>query len=305
MEKRKVTMKDVAREAGVSTATVSYVLNYSEKEKISHDTRLKVFAAVKKMGYVPNMTAKSLAGKSSHLLGIIIDLNEKNKKSKLFQYYDIMNEIQRNMHKLGYDAVILSTKDMEKDFEVVSKRSLDGVFIIGMGESQLREITRGYYVPVVIVDGYLDDDLFFKVLPDYRAVFRKAKDLLDSDNVYLVIEEYSSHLLDQIISEEIGMENVFINRPDTCLEKFLLDHKNQKGIIMGEILGIQMERFIENENFIVVASGENHSMLLESTQRIVISNKEKAEWAVKIMETLLKLEAIDEVPKSIYIEPRT
>ena len=101
MEKRKVTMKDVAREAGVSTATVSYVLNYSEKEKISHDTRLKVFAAVKKMGYVPNMTAKSLAGKSSHLLGIIIDLNEKNKKSKLFQYYDIMNEIQRNMHKLG------------------------------------------------------------------------------------------------------------------------------------------------------------------------------------------------------------
>ena len=46
-------------------------------------------------------------------------------------------------------------------------------------------------------------------------------------------------------------------------------------------------------------------MLLESTQRIIISNKEKAEWAVKIMETLLKLEAIDEVPKSIYIEPRT
>ena len=172
MEKHKVTMKDIAKEAGVSTATVSYVLNYSEKEKISHDTRLKVFAAVKKMGYVPNMTAKSLAGKNSHLVGIIIDLNEKNKKSKLFQYYDIMNEIQRNMHKLGYDVVILSTKEIEKDFEVVSKRSLDGVFIIGMGESQLREIARSYYVPIIIVDGYLDDDLFFKVLPDYRAVFR-------------------------------------------------------------------------------------------------------------------------------------
>lgn len=304
MEKHKVTMKDIAKEAGVSTATVSYVLNYSEKEKISHDTRLKVFAAVKKMGYVPNMTAKSLAGKNSHLVGIIIDLNEKNKKSKLFQYYDIMNEIQRNMHKLGYDVVILSTKEIEKDFEVVSKRSLDGVFIIGMGESQLREIARSYYVPIIIVDGYLDDDLFFKVLPDYRAVFRKAKGLLGSDHVYLVIEEYSSNLLNNIITEEFGMENVFINRPNTSMEAFLLDHKNQKGIIMGEILGIQMERFVENDNFIVVTSGENTSMLLESTKRIVVSNKEKAEWAVKIMEKLLKLEGYDDVPKSIYIEPK-
>ena len=65
---RKVTMKDIAKDVGVSVATVSYVLNYSEKEKISHDTRLKVFEAVKRLGYVPNMAAKSLASKSSSII---------------------------------------------------------------------------------------------------------------------------------------------------------------------------------------------------------------------------------------------
>ena len=39
MKDKRITMKDVAKEAGVSTATVSYVLNYSDTERISHETR--------------------------------------------------------------------------------------------------------------------------------------------------------------------------------------------------------------------------------------------------------------------------
>ena len=55
MKDKRITMKDVAKEAGVSTATVSYVLNYSDTERISHETRLRVFEAANKLNYVPNM----------------------------------------------------------------------------------------------------------------------------------------------------------------------------------------------------------------------------------------------------------
>mgnify|MGYP000355767201 FL=1 len=80
MKDKRITMKDVAKEAGVSTATVSYVLNYSDTERISHETRLRVFEAANKLNYVPNMAAKALSEKKSYLVGMIINKRARSKK---------------------------------------------------------------------------------------------------------------------------------------------------------------------------------------------------------------------------------
>ena len=62
------TIKDVAREAGVSIATVSYVLN-NKTEAISEDTRVRVWTAVRTIGYRPNVTARNLRSSQSRLIG--------------------------------------------------------------------------------------------------------------------------------------------------------------------------------------------------------------------------------------------
>lgn len=62
------TIKDVAREAGVSIATVSYVLN-DKTEAISEETRRRVWAAVRQTGYRPNVTARNLRSSESRLIG--------------------------------------------------------------------------------------------------------------------------------------------------------------------------------------------------------------------------------------------
>ena len=62
------TIKDVAREAGVSIATVSYVLN-NKTEAISEDTRSRVWTAVNTIGYRPNVTARNLRSSRSKLIG--------------------------------------------------------------------------------------------------------------------------------------------------------------------------------------------------------------------------------------------
>jgi DNA-binding LacI/PurR family transcriptional regulator len=67
-KERMPTIKDVAREAGVSIATVSYVLN-DKTDAISEDTQQRVWSAVRKTGYIPNVTARNLRSSQSRLIG--------------------------------------------------------------------------------------------------------------------------------------------------------------------------------------------------------------------------------------------
>ena len=60
MKRKNVTIKDIAQYAGVSTMTVSYVLNKNSKQTISEATRKKVLEAVETLHYVPSNTAKAL-----------------------------------------------------------------------------------------------------------------------------------------------------------------------------------------------------------------------------------------------------
>ena len=60
---KRVSIKDVAREAGVSASTVSYVLNFNPSETISAETTQRVREAAKRLNYVPNLNARSLSSR--------------------------------------------------------------------------------------------------------------------------------------------------------------------------------------------------------------------------------------------------
>lgn len=72
-----MTLKDIADLAGVSMMTVSNVIN-GKTSRVSQKTRDKVNAIIEEYGYVPNLNARSLSNKKSHIIGIIISLDEKD-----------------------------------------------------------------------------------------------------------------------------------------------------------------------------------------------------------------------------------
>lgn len=72
MPKPKVTNKDVAEVAGVSPTTVSFVLNNVESANISEATKSRVWSAARKLGYVPNAAARSLAQGRSNNIGVVL-----------------------------------------------------------------------------------------------------------------------------------------------------------------------------------------------------------------------------------------
>lgn len=122
-------MRDVARLAGVSQPTVSRVLNNSPTAiPVSEETRQRVLAAVKALGYRPNMTARSLRTQRTQMIALMIaDI------SNAF-YHPIARTVQDVARQHDFDVIIASSDhryDNEKHFcEAVIRRPVDGVIMV-------------------------------------------------------------------------------------------------------------------------------------------------------------------------------
>jgi LacI family transcriptional regulator len=96
-----VTIRDVAKATGVSTATVSNVLN--KTGKVGRNTRIIVLGAVKRMGYIPDVHARHLASRDRRTLGIIISDIE----NPFFP--EVVKGFETRARHLGYDVILSDT----------------------------------------------------------------------------------------------------------------------------------------------------------------------------------------------------
>ncbi|CAA9448481.1 MAG: Ribose operon repressor [uncultured Rubrobacteraceae bacterium] len=171
-----VTIKDVALEAGVSTATVSRVL--SGKDTVSMRMRDRVLSSVEGLGYRPNALARSLREETSKTLGLVVS----NVMNPFFTA--VARAVEDAASEKGY-SVILCNADESPDKEasyldVLFQKRVDGLIISPARTSspQLQSFVSSG-VPVVFVDRTIED----LGIPTVRVDGRKA------------IEELVEHLL--------------------------------------------------------------------------------------------------------------
>lgn len=72
MARRRITSYDVARAAGVSQTTVSFVLNRVAEANISNETRQRVMAAAEELGYIPDAAAQALVRGRTQIIGVVV-----------------------------------------------------------------------------------------------------------------------------------------------------------------------------------------------------------------------------------------
>ncbi len=120
------TMADVAREAGVSVATVSRLLN--NQEIVSPDTASRVYAAIEKLSYEPNLLARNLRRNESRVI-LILAPNVTNP-----YYSHILSGIGDVSTQIGYSALIFTTGDdqarVREALDFLKKHRADGAILM-------------------------------------------------------------------------------------------------------------------------------------------------------------------------------
>ncbi|PYU74146.1 MAG: LacI family transcriptional regulator [Acidobacteria bacterium] len=112
-----LTIRDVAKAAGVSTATVSNVLN--KTGKVGRRKHLLVLSAVKRLGYFPNVHARHLASRDSRTLGIIVSDIE----NPFFP--EVIKSFEVRARQLGYDAILSDTNYDPRRTREAAERMLE------------------------------------------------------------------------------------------------------------------------------------------------------------------------------------
>lgn len=167
--KKKPSIKDVAKKANVSTATVSNVMNSSRLVK--KETQLKVLKAMEELNYRPNTAAKSLKGINTKVIGFIMPILPDDTSAEFF--LSMSNGIEYVLNSVGYRLLISNS------YENI-KNEIDQ---INMYKTQFTDFVDGLIIAPTSKIGEEETNL---ITPEYPVVYvdRKPGSLNKMDTVY-------------------------------------------------------------------------------------------------------------------------
>jgi LacI family transcriptional regulator len=169
----RVTIKDVSRASGLSVSTVSRALNSSGY--VSEETRQRVTQAAEELGYRPNWIARSLKGKPSCLVGLIIpDISN-------VYYTSIASFVSKTLRENNYELILCNShEDPEVDLaylKMLHEKRVDGVIYVhpsrGDNSTYVRRMVADG-MPIVELNRQKDHELLDCVMADNRQGSFKA-----------------------------------------------------------------------------------------------------------------------------------
>lgn len=134
----RTTIRDVAREAGVSVTTVSHALNgYSD---VNENTRRRILNVAKRLDYVPNENGRALGGMPAKTLALLF-VGEMQPTDPSGFIFGIISGVYAAAQETGYDFVILTASEKKQNettfLQLCRQKNVSGVVVYGMAESSV------------------------------------------------------------------------------------------------------------------------------------------------------------------------
>lgn len=170
-----VSIRDVAKAAGVSTATVSRIINNSPL--ISQKTRKRTLKVMKELNYVPNSMARALSSKKPFNVTLLIDIKDIKSYSNPF-FYEVMHGIEAAVYKKGLCLTIASANSDKKhdilDWHINGKRMQGLIIPVSLADERLIQRLKDIEFPFVLIGEPAEPQLREWVDIDNRQGGRQA-----------------------------------------------------------------------------------------------------------------------------------
>lgn len=171
-----VTIKDVARLAGVSMTTVSRAFN--EKAIIKAETRKNILAIADKIGYVPNFNARGLVTKKKFIIGVFFSSLHDGTSTSFF------SAAIGSLYDALPDNYLLSINDIKRvnSFEQLVQNRVDGVLVVSQSDDDDEFIyqVKSSGIPLVVINRYISDREICNIASDDFAGLKDGVDYIAS-----------------------------------------------------------------------------------------------------------------------------
>lgn len=224
MAKTRASIRDVARESGVSLTTVSLVLNKNDR-RISEATRQRVIEAMNRLAYTPSRLARGLPNRRAKTLAILVPALQHAFADVYFG--EVISGIYEAAAEAGYRIMLeVATRDYVKRREfqtVLDDCSVDGLLFVGATEEhRWLEEFHDSDRPIIVVNNHFRQWRLHHVVCDYPAAGRLAADYLvdlghtrighiaGPSKLVLTSEELTDAFLDRLVERGVHLSDAQI-----------------------------------------------------------------------------------------------
>lgn len=214
-----VTSRDVARVAGVSQSTVSYVM--SGRRSISPETRRRVEAAIEQLTYQPNAGARALASQRTHVIGLVVPFGPGAHTTGLLPFIETIASCVR---AADHDLLLVTADEGAAGLTRLSRRRLcDAIVMMDIEAQDPRiPVAAELEVPVILIGVPEDSAGLYCVDLDFPLAGRMAVDelaRLGHDHVVLI-----GHGA-EVIERDVNFVRRFLRGADAAAQEHGLDYE--------------------------------------------------------------------------------
>lgn len=208
---KKISLKDIAEAAGVSTALVSFVLNGKGREhRVGEQTEKHIQKIAKELNYQPNMAAKSLRSGKTKTIGVVL-----SDISNPF-FAQVARILEDEAAKAGYTVLFGSSDEdagkMDRIVNNLINKGVDGLIVVPCEktEKSIEGLLKNK-IPIVLFDRYFADiNVSYVALNNFNAAYTATKHLIDTGYKSPGMIAYDvnlSHMSDRVRGYKKAMED--------------------------------------------------------------------------------------------------